>query len=326
MFLFFKGLAMGGADVIPGVSGGTIALITGIYEELIGTINKINLSLLKLLLSGKFKVFWKEINGNFLLVLISGIAVSFFSLAKLMTILLEEQPLLLWSFFFGLIIASAWLIGKELRPFKWSYLIAILVGTGISYFITTIAPTNSSDNLIYLFFCGMLAFCAMILPGISGSFILLLLGAYSTVIGAVANLSSAFKENIGILISVGLGGIIGLLSFSKLLNWLFKKYRHFTIAVMTGFLIGSLNKIWPWQHVTDFFVKHKGEEDEEKIITAWNNVLPNNFDIPVYLDTGEKIIIDGYTAADPQLFPAIGLCLAGFLSIFLLERLGRSRT
>jgi len=323
MFLFLKGLAMGGADVVPGVSGGTIALIAGIYEELIETINKVNLNSLKLILKGKIKEFWKEINGNFLLVLIAGIALSFLSLAKLMMFLLEEYPLLLWSFFFGLIIASAWLIGKELKPFKWSYLLAILIGTGISYFITTIAPTISSDNLIYLFLCGTLAFCAMILPGISGSFILLLLGAYSTVIGAVANLSSAFKESISILIAVGLGGVVGLLSFSKLLNWLFKKYRHFTIAVMTGFLIGSLNKIWPWQHITEVFIKHPGEEDEEVITMAWGNVLPQNFDVPNSIDNMGKVT--SYITADPQLIPSIGLCLAGFLTIFLLERVGRKR-
>ncbi len=325
MFLFLKGLAMGGADVVPGVSGGTIALIAGIYEELIETINKVNLSSLKLILKGRLKEFWKEINGNFLLVLIAGIAVSFLSLAKLMTILLEEHPLLLWSFFFGLIIASAWLIGKELNPFKWSYFLAIVIGTGISYYITTIAPTNSSDNLIYLFFCGTLAFCAMILPGISGSFILLLLGAYSTVIGAVANISSAFKESISIIIAVGLGGIVGLLSFSKLLNWLFKKYRHFTIAVMTGFLIGSLNKIWPWQHITEVYIKHKGEEDEEIITMAWDNVLPQNFDIPLRESIDNLGNVHTHITADPQLIPAIGLCLAGFLTIFLLERIGRKR-
>ncbi|MEM7162312.1 MAG: DUF368 domain-containing protein [Bacteroidota bacterium] len=316
--LFLKGLAMGGADVVPGVSGGTIALITGIYEELIQTINQVNFSTIRLLFKGEFNSFWKALNGNFLLVLIAGIVISFVSLAKVMTFLLENHPLLLWSFFFGLILASAWLIGKELKPFKLNYALAIIAGAFVSYWITTISPSSSSDNLIYLFFSGMLAFCAMILPGISGSFILLLLGAYSTVIGAVGNLTSNFKESVIIVGSAVLGGITGLLIFSRLLKWLFEKYRRMTIALMTGFLLGSLNKIWPWQKITNHMVKHEGTPDEELVIINFKNVLPSSY---------EKFeLIDGklvYLSADPQLGLAIALCLAGFLTIFLLERLGR---
>ena len=320
--LFLKGMAMGAADVVPGVSGGTIALISGIYEELIESINKVNVGNIKLLFQGKIKSFWLAVNGPFLLVLIAGIILSFLSLAHLMTYLLDKHPLALWSFFFGLILASAWLIAKELKPIKWTHLLFMLLAAILAYYITTIAPTSSSNNLGYLFFCGMIALCAMILPGISGSFILLLLGAYSTVLSSVANLSANFKENVIILLSVALGGMTGLLLFSRLLNWLFKKHRKFTIAAMTGFLIGSLNKIWPWQHITSVYIKHPGEADEEVVTMAWTNVLPTEYDIPII--EGGKII--SHQSQDPQLFAAITLCFLGLLSIFLLEKAGKSRS
>jgi len=310
---------MGGADVVPGVSGGTIALITGIYEELINTINQVSFDSIKLLFQGQFKTFWNQINGNFLLVLVGGIVISFFSLAKLMTFLLEHHPLLLWSFFFGLIIASAWLIAKDLKPFKLSYLLSILLGAGISFWITTIAPNDASDNLFYLFFCGMLAFCAMILPGISGSFILLLLGAYSTMIGAVSNLTENFKENVITIGTLAIGGVTGLLIFSRLLKWLFQQYKNLTIALMTGFLLGSLNKIWPWQHINEVYPKNCGDADEELVVISWENVMPASYDIPIF----KNCEIIEYSPADSQLSGAIFFCLVGFLTIFLLERLGK---
>ena len=300
--LFLKGIAMGAADVIPGVSGGTIAFISGIYEELIYSLNKLNFSSLGILFKKGFKSFWKEINGNFLLTLILGIALSFLSLAKLITFLLLNYPILVWSFFFGLIIASVWLIGKELMPLRFNKILAIITGAILAYYITTITPSSGTEDLWYLFLCGMIAICAMILPGISGSFILLLLGAYATVIGAIGNLTTDFSNQIGLVLVVIAGCITGLLLFSKGLNWLFKNYRQITIASMTGFLIGSLNKIWPWKQNLELLHTHSDGREE------WiqSNISPFAYE------------------GNPHIWGAISLCLVGFLTIFLLEELGDS--
>ena len=298
--LFLKGVAMGAADVIPGVSGGTIAFISGIYEELIYSLNQLNFSSLLILFKKGFRAFWLEINGKFLLTLVLGIAISFLSLAKLITFLLLNYPILVWSFFFGLIVASVWLIGKELRPLKFNKILALITGAILAYYITTITPTSGATDMWYLFLCGMIAICAMILPGISGSFILLLVGAYSTVIGAVGNLSSDFSGNYQIVLVVILGSITGLLIFSKGLNWLFNNYRQVTIASMTGFLIGSLNKVWPWKENLELLHTHSDGRQE------WiqSNISPMLYE-------GES-----------QITGAFALCLAGFLTIFLLEKLG----
>jgi putative membrane protein len=291
-----KGMAMGAADVVPGVSGGTIAFISGIYEELITSINNINFGLFKTFKAEGVKAFWQKLNGNFLVALFLGIFISLFSLAKFLSWLLENKPILLWSFFFGLVLASIFLVGKEIK--KWNIITAavVLIGAAIAYFITTLPPNENVDSLPFLFLSGALAVCAMILPGISGAFILVLLGSYKTILDAV------HERDIKLVATVALGAVFGLLSFAKLLKWMFKNYRNLTLALLTGFILGSLNKIWPWKEVlaTKVF-------DEKVIVIAEKNVLPNAFD------------------NDPQLIPAIGLAIAGFSLIFILERIASKK-
>ncbi|MEZ4922108.1 MAG: DUF368 domain-containing protein [Crocinitomicaceae bacterium] len=279
--LIARGLGMGAADVVPGVSGGTIAFITGIYEELLETISNINLGLLKTWKKEGFKAMWTAMNGRFLLALFTGIGISIVSLAKLLEYLLEEHEVLLWSFFFGLIMASVWLVGKTIEKWNAINIIGLILGTTAAYLITIMSPASGSESLFYIFICGMIAICAMILPGISGSFILLLLGAYTTVLGSVSGILDAVKiknwELVGsnglVLIIFMLGCLAGLISFSKLLNWLFKKAKNLTIAILTGFLIGSLNKIWPWKHTTLWGMDRHGEE----IPLVQENVLPAKY-------------------------------------------------
>ncbi|CAM4287308.1 DUF368 domain-containing protein [Zobellia nedashkovskayae] len=289
-FITLKGMAMGAADVVPGVSGGTIAFISGIYEELISSINNVDISLFKEFKENGLKAAWTKLNGNFLLALFVGIGISVLSLAKLVSWLLENKPILIWSFFFGLVIASILLVGKEVQKWEAKTLIALVLGAAIAYYITTLPPSESADSLPYLFLSGALAICAMILPGISGAFILVLLGSYKTIIDAVHNLD--FKI-IGV---VGVGAIFGLLSFAKLLKWMFNHQKNLTLALLTGFIVGSLNKIWPWKRILD--TKMIGE----KIITIDENVSPFNFD------------------GDNKIMIAIIAALVGFLVIFVLER------
>ena len=290
---------MGAADVVPGVSGGTIAFISGIYEELIESLNNINSAAFKELKSKGFKYTWDKLNGAFLLALMSGILTSIFSLAKGVEWLLEHHPILLWAFFFGLVAASIVYISKQIKATLWDLaglkvFLAITIGGSIAYFITTLNPVEASDSNLFLFFAGALAICAMILPGISGAFILVIIGAYGPVLEAISN------RDIKTILVIGAGTIVGLLSFSKLLKWLFKTYHQLTLAVLTGFMIGSLNKIWPWKVALTYRMNSKGME------------VPLN----------EKSISPFNYEGDPQFLQAIGLMLFGFLIILFLEKIG----
>jgi putative membrane protein len=239
--LVLKGMGMGAADVVPGVSGGTIAFITGIYEELINSIKGINLKAIKLFFTGRWFSFWKQINGNFLLAVFAGIAISVLSLARVLEYLLENKPILLWSFFFGLVLASSYVVSRKITRWQYPIVIALVAGIGIAFYITSVTPTTTTDASWFVILSGGLASCAMILPGISGSFILLLLGKYSFALHAV-------NERIILdLLLLGVGAVTGLILFANLLSWLLKKYHDITIAVLVGFMIGSLNKIWPWK-------------------------------------------------------------------------------
>lgn len=330
LVISLKGMAMGAADVVPGVSGGTIALITGIYKELIGSFANINLGLIKIFRKEGIASAFRSVNGPFLLALISGIAISIFSLAKLFHYLIEHKPVLVWSFFFGLIIASIWLVGKLVENWNKSTVSLLIAGALISFAITIISPANGPDTLWYLFISGMLAFVAMILPGISGSFILLLLGAYQLVLGKVSSLIGALHPFdsqllIGNVISLGvfaIGGVVGLLSFSRILRWMFEKYEANTLALLTGFLIGSLNKVWPWKQTVEVFVKHAGEEKESVVPLVQNNVLPNDSFRFITEADAQLGIVD----KDPQLGYAILLAVFGFMLIFLLERFSAKHT
>lgn len=284
-------MAMGAADVVPGVSGGTIAFISGIYEELISTISGVKPSLIKIWRTEGFKAMWKELNGPFLLALVSGILISIFTLMRLAGYLLENHPILIWSFFFGLVVASVWYVGSQIPRWNFKVVLSLIIGAGVAFYIVSLPPLGANTSSIFIFLAGAIAICAMILPGISGAFILVLLGAYKTIIEAVEDFD--FKT-IGIF---AVGAIVGLLSFSKLLKWLFVHYTNVTLAVLTGFIAGSLNKIWPWKEV----LKREFYGGKEVILDD-ASVLPWNFN------------------GDPKILPAILLMLAGFLLIFLLER------
>ena len=295
LIISLKGMAMGAADVVPGVSGGTIAFISGIYEELIGTLNNINFSLLRNLKTEGLKSTWKKANGPFLLALLSGVFVSIVSLVKGVEWLLEHHPILLWSFFFGLVLASIVYVGKQIKTTTKDFklFIAMAIGAVIAYLITTINPSETSDTNLFLFFAGSIAICAMILPGISGSFILVIIGAYAPVLEAINS------RNLKTILIFGAGAVVGLLSFSKLLKWLFEKYHRLTLAVITGFMIGSLNKIWPWKIALTFRTNSKGV----KVPLNEESISPFNFD------------------GEPQLLQAVGLMVFGILIILILEKI-----
>lgn len=289
-----KGLAMGAADAVPGVSGGTIAFISGIYEELINTISGVNFSLITTLKKQGFGAFWKQLNGNFITALLIGIVISFVSFMKLAKYLIEYHPILIWSFFFGLIVASIYFVGKQITKWNFPSILGVVIGTIVAYYITTIPASNVNDSPYFLFFAGALAICAMILPGISGSFILVILGAYKTLSDAIHVLD--FKK-LALFIS---GAIVGLLSFSHILKWLFKKFHNLTLAILTGFILGSLNKVWPWKKVLSWRTNSKGVE------------------VPLLEESISPLSFEG----NPQVLFAIGLMLIGFLTIILLEKLG----
>lgn len=292
ILLSLKGLAMGAADVVPGVSGGTIAFITGIYEELLETISNVNLDALKKLKTDGVKGFWQHINGNFIVALFLGIGISIVSLAKLITYLLEHHDILLWSFFFGLIVSSVYLVGKAIKKWDIAKAIGLIIGAAIAFYITILPPMHNPNALWFVFLSGAIAICAMILPGISGSFILLLLGSYEMILSSIKDLKIA---TIGVF---ALGCITGLLSFSKLLNWMFKKFHDLTVAILTGFLIGSLNKIWPWKITTQTRVNSHGEI----VPFIQENVMPANFE------------------GDSQLIMAIVMAVIGLSIILVLEK------
>lgn len=283
---------MGAADVIPGVSGGTIAFITGIYAELLESIRSINLTAVRLLFTLQFKTFWKHINGNFLLALLSGIAISIFSFAKLMKYLLEHHPILIWSFFFGLIIASAILVAREVKKWNFPVILALAAGALIAYIITVLTPTTTPDTWWFVLLSGAIAVCAMILPGISGAFILLLMGKYEYIITAVS------EFNLPVLLLFAVGAVVGIISFSHLLSWLLKNYHSLTVSLLTGFMMGSLNKIWPWKITHQEIINGISFESEQ-------NVLPGTLDA---------------AGIDPLLWQAVLIAIAGFLLIWGMDR------
>ncbi|OEK06731.1 DUF368 domain-containing protein [Roseivirga misakiensis] len=296
--LFLKGIAMGGADVVPGVSGGTIAFITGIYEKLLDSIKSVDLTALNLLKKFEIKALWEHINGTFLLVLFAGIVTSFLSLSKLITFLLENYPIQLWSFFFGLIVISALMVLREIKQWNVGVFIAIFIGAVIAYVITSAVPSETPDSPWFLFIVGAVAICAMILPGISGSFIVLLFGKYEYMM-------SALKERsiVDILIFMA-GCLVGILSFARVISWLFKKYHNITIGVLSGFMIGALNKVWPWKETIETYTDRHGEIKPLYEV----NILPNE-----YL---------AKTGIEPHFIEAIGFAAAGFFIVLFIERLG----
>lgn len=291
-----KGMAMGAADVVPGVSGGTIAFITGIYQELIATISGVNFSLVSVWKTEGFKAMWQKLNGWFIISLLLGILISIFSIMRVANFLLEKHPVLIWSFFFGLILASVWFVAKQIPEWNYKIILALLVGAGLAFYIISLPPTGAVISNWYLFFAGAVAICAMILPGISGAFILVLMGAYKPITEAAHNFDI---KTLGI---VAIGAVAGLLAFSKVLKWLFDHHSNITLAVLTGFIAGSLNKIWPWKKVLE-----TAQYGDKSIVIRESSVLPWNFE------------------GEPHLFPAVILMLTGFLLILLLERIATEK-
>ncbi len=261
-----RGFAMGAADVVPGVSGGTMAFILGIYEELIESIRMLTVpDTLKLYSQFRIKQAIEILPWRFLLALAIGILTAIFSLAHFLEWALVYYPSLLWSFFFGLVVASICTIVHRVRIWNLATGVSLMCGTLFAYFLVGMVPTNTPDTWWFLFFSGAIAICAMILPGISGSFILVLLGKYQDILAAVT------RRDIITLFWVACGTVIGIITFAQILGWLFKRYHDMTVAVLIGFMAGSLRKIWPWKETLDVFMTRSGKE----VPLIQKNVLPS---------------------------------------------------
>lgn len=299
LILALKGCAMGMADVVPGVSGGTIAFISGIYEELIDSIRSVDAAAVKMLVRLRFGDFWRHINGRFLLPVLLGIGTAIFSLARLMTYLLAAHPIAVWSFFFGLIIASAILVSKQITKWDARTVAALVAGVAAAWWITVATPSETPDTWWFVMLSGAIAICAMILPGISGAFILLLLGKYQYIMHAVGTL------DIPVILVFAAGAVMGIISFSHLLAWLLRHWHDVTVAVLMGFMLGSLNKVWPWKEVVETYTDSHGKLQP----LVERNVAPGSF--------------EALTGHDAQLLKAVLLCLVGFLTIYGIELLAR---
>lgn len=292
VLLSLKGIAMGAADVVPGVSGGTIAFIVGIYQELLESIKSINTANLKLLFTGKIGSFWKAVNGNFLLSLVIGIAISIFSLARLITYLLVAHPILVWSFFFGLVLASTWFVSKDITKWNWKTVLSFCIGAITAYYVTVATPVETPNGLWFIFLSGAIAICAMILPGISGSFILVLLGKYYYIMEAVKTL------NIPVIVVFICGAAIGITSFSRILSYTLRKFHDITYAVLAGFMLGSLNKVWPWKEVVETYTDSHG--NIKPLVEA--NILPNAL-----------------------IWQGVALMVIGFFLVYFLEKISAKK-
>jgi putative membrane protein len=282
LILFLKGMGMGVANVIPGVSGGTIALITEIYEELIHALKSFDKKALKLLFSFKIKELIQHTNFYFLTAVFSGSIMSVFTIASLFKYLFANYPVLIWAFFFGLIVASVIFVGKRIQNWNIQSTLALIVGTTIAISLSLMTPATENSNLFFVFICGIIGISGMMLPGLSGSYILILLGNYKLLM-----VTAVTELNITLLSIFFLGSAFGLMSFSHLLSWVLKKYRDVTLALLTGFILGSLNIIWPWKEV------------------AYNSFCPTEI-------------------SNNTLF-AIMLMVAGFLLVYFLENSSKNK-
>lgn len=301
LIFMVKGMAMGAANVIPGVSGGTLALITGIFQRLMDSLKSFNLTAIKLLFRGRLQDFVRHTDLYFLIAVFLGAALSILSLAKLLRLAFDSYPVFIWSYFFGLILASVFFVGKTIEKWNLIVILSFAVGTGIAVAISLLSPASQNDSFFYLILCGGVAICSMILPGISGSFVLILMGNYELiVIDAVSTL------NFRILVPVAIGAIAGLLAFSHFLSWIFNKFRDETLATLTGFILGSLMILWPWKQAIF------------RLDASGNPILRKG-----------KALIEGYTlhlpAPDTEMFVALGIMLAGILTIWITEKLAGSK-
>lgn len=300
---------MGIAEVIPGVSGGTIAFITGIYQRLLTAIGHFDMNLIRTLRSEGIKAAWKKIDGFFLVCLLGGMATGFVFGLFVITYLLDHYPIHIWSMFFGLIIASIPLVGKTVGKWDIKRILLLVVGAAFVYWITITAPSEGPHTWWFVFISGVLGISALMLPGLSGSFVLLLLGMYSFIMGQVKGfLESPFGEETYILIAFGAGILVGLFSFAKLISWTFAKYKDGTLALLTGFLVGSLNKVWPWQEVTDIRLN----SHEEKVVEFSRSVLPNQM---------EALNENFYYGTEAHLGMALMIMVAAAVLVYLVGRM-----
>jgi putative membrane protein len=303
LVLVLKGIAMGAANVVPGVSGGTIALITGIFERLIHAIKSFNLKALKLLFSFKIKEFASQVDLSFLIAVFGGILIAIVTLARLLGFLFVHYPVFIWSYFFGLVLASVFFVGKSVSRWNTSVIIAFAVGASTAFFISFLNPAIENRNTMYLVLCGVVAMCSMILPGLSGSFVLILMGNYQLVmIDSVNNL------DLTVLVPTGIGMVGGVVAFSHLLSWVFKRFRDQTIALLTGFILGSLGVLWPWQRVV-YMVDELGNQvikNSEPVIFQYVRYLPENINREVIL--------------------AFLFAIAGIITIWAVEKLAGQKT
>jgi len=292
LWLYLKGIAMGSADVIPGVSGGTIAFITGIYTELLDSIKAVNLQALIVLFKQGPKAAWQAINGTFLVTLLAGILTAILTLAKVIHYLLDQHAILLWSFFFGLILAASLHMAKQIKQWQPTTVAALLIGALIAGFISIASPSSIEASYLNIFIAGSIAICAMILPGISGSFILLLMGLYAPVLAAVKGLQ------LDIMMVFALGAILGLMLFSRLLSWLLHHYQDLMFSLLTGFMLGALLKVWPWKETISYRLNSKGQDvpfEQLNRLPEWAN--------------------------SDQLLTGLALAGVGFVCVLLLEKL-----
>jgi putative membrane protein len=289
--LFMTGFTMGAADIVPGVSGGTVAFLLGIYEELIYSIKLVSGEVLKLLLQRKFAAALQLIPFHFLVPLGLGLLTALLSMAKLITFLLATYPIFVWSFFFGLVIASCWIVQKRIVTWDLHDYAALAMTTIFTYFLVGMVPVETPNNYLTLFVSGAIAICAMILPGISGSFLLVIMGKYEQILSAVTN-----RDIVPLLVFTA-GTVVGLSIFSRVLSWLFAKHHDFVIALLIGFMLGSLRKVWPWKEVITTRVNSHGDI----VPLLEKNILPAQFDSTVVL--------------------CLGLAAFGFAVILLLDKL-----
>jgi len=292
---------MGAADAIPGVSGGTIALITGIYEKLIVSIQSFDLKFLKFVRHLKIKAAWEYVNGGFLATLLLGISARLIALARIITSLIINHPIQVWSFFLGLILISSFSVLRQITKWQFGHLFLLLAGVGIAYYITAITPLQTPEAIWFIFISGAIAICAMILPGISGAFILLILGKYEYIYSALRDL------NLTIIAVFVTGCVVGILSFSRVISWMLKHFHNSTIAVLSGFMIGSLNKIWPWKRTISFRENSAGKQ----VPLIEENILPGDY--------------FGQTGNDPFISQAILFIALGVFIVVIIEKIAKSQ-
>ena len=290
--ILIKGMGMGAVDLVPGVSGGTIALIVGIYYELLESIKSINISALKLLVRFQWKDFWKAINGNFLLSLVLGIGISIFSLATLIDYLIVTYPVFLWAFFFGLMLASVWVVVQEVNHWTWENVLGFVLGAISAFIITMATPANTPEDYWFIFICGAVAICGLMMPGTSGAFFLVLLGKYAFIVNAVKTL------NISVLLTFAAGIVIGITSFSHALSYALRRFYNITIATLSGFILGSLNKVWPWKEALETYTDSHGKV---------------------------KTLIDRNILPDQYLWEALGFAFAGFALVFIIDKIAKRK-